>query len=97
MLAGSEKPVINKRVGEWRFTYRADADRRAHAAMQAAAAFIQNNATSFPDGRAPKNPSGIAVLAAKVYTVFLDETLSSENTAIALAIVATSKAFDAGE
>lgn len=93
---GPDKHVINKRVRQWQFTYEADADREAHRAVQAAAAFIQSKRESFPGGRAPTAPTGIAVLAAKTYTVFLcDDVVSKSDAEIAMAIVKASGEFDA--
>jgi Fe-S-cluster containining protein len=92
---GSEKAVINERVRQWKFSYKSAADRRAHDAIRAAASFVQENKESFPNGRVPTNPGDIAVLAIKVYTVFLDcrlEGLSKKE--IAEAIVRVSRQVD---
>lgn len=94
---GPDKHVINKRVREWRFTYESDADRAAHRAVQAAAAFIRDKRDCFPASRAPTSPSGIAVLAAKTYAVFLrDDIEAKSDTEIALEIIKASGEFDAG-
>jgi hypothetical protein len=69
IAGGVDKSVINKRVREWQFTYASPDDERAHCAVQAAAAFIQNKAVSSPRGRVPTTPTGIAVLATKVYSL----------------------------
>jgi uncharacterized protein len=72
IAAGSdERSVINERVGEWRFSYRNTSDRLMHEAVISAAAFIRSEAQRF-QGRAPGTPTGIAVLAIKVYPVFLE-------------------------
>ena len=92
---GEDKHVINRRVRAWRFTYSTDAEREAHDAVRKTARFIRDNKECFPGGRAPTTPSGIAVLALKTYTVFLDsktQTNSGEETAAA--IVAASREFD---
>jgi uncharacterized protein len=68
---GADKAVINRRVREWRFRFSGDQDRRAQAAVQAAATFIRASPESFPRGRAPLNPLGIAGLALLAYRVFL--------------------------
>jgi Fe-S-cluster containining protein len=95
--AGSaDKHVINKRVREWRFTYDTDADRSAHNAVLAAANFIKNKKASFPGGRAPTAPTGIAVLAIKVYSLFLNkDSQASSEAEIAGAIIKASREFDA--
>lgn len=94
---GPEKFVINKRVHEWRFSYPHETDRRTHEAVLAAATFIRDKKSSFPGGRAPTAPTGIAVLAIKVYDVFLDPGLPTKSDPeIAWAIVTASGRFDAG-
>ena len=91
--AGDGKDVINERVAAWVFTYESEAERRAHDAIRAAAAFIRDRRDSFPGGAAPAAPPDVAVLALKVYTVFLD---APPRTAAhtAAAIVAASREFD---
>jgi len=92
---GDDKAVINRRVRAWVFTYPSVEDRAAHEAVKAAAAFIANRRASFPGGRAPTAPTGIAVLAVKVYAVFLDPGIAGKADAdIAQAIIAASREFD---
>jgi Fe-S-cluster containining protein len=94
---GPDKFVINDRVRAWEFTYPTEDDRRAHEAVRSAATFIQKKRESFPGGRAPTAPTGIAVLAIKAYPVFLDAQSGELSDAqIASAIVDASRAFDAG-
>jgi Fe-S-cluster containining protein len=90
------KTVIDRRVRQWRFSYPTDADRQAHDAVLAAAAFIRQKRESFPSHRAPTAPTGIAVLAIKAYAVFLKSGDANRSDAdIAAAIVNASRAFDA--
>ena len=90
------KTVIDRRVRQWRFSYPTDADRQAHDAVLAAAAFIRQKRESFPSHRAPTAPPGIAVLAIKAYAVFLESGDANRSDAdIAAAIVNASRAFDA--
>jgi hypothetical protein len=92
---GDDKVVINRRVHAWRFTYPSPSDQAAHAAVQAAAAFITTRRDKFPGARAPTAPTGIAVLALKVYAVFLDPGLQAKTESdIALAIISASRDFD---
>jgi uncharacterized protein len=94
---GADKSVINERVRAWRFTYPSDDDRRVHEAVKAAATFIRDHRADFPGGRAPTAPTGIAVLALKVYRLFLDPELSNKtNATTAMDIIKASGAFDAG-
>jgi uncharacterized protein len=94
---GADKSIINDRVRAWRFTYPSDEDRRVHEAVQAAATFIREHRADFPGGRAPTAPTGVAVLALKVYGLFLDPDLRMKsNATIAMSIIKASGAFDAG-
>jgi uncharacterized protein len=93
---GADKSVINNRVRAWQFSYASDSDRRAHEAVKAAATFIQEHRADFPGGRAPTAPTGIAVLALKVYALFLEPHPEGCSYAeIALAVIKASGAFDA--
>jgi hypothetical protein len=90
---GDDKGEINGRVQEWRFRYAGDADVRDHAAVRAAAAFIREARASFPPDRVPTAPTGIAVLALKVYELFLDGAIT-DAAARAEQVVARWQAFD---
>lgn len=95
IAAGSDdRSVINARVREWRFSYRNTSDRLTHEAVKSAAAFIRSEARGF-QGRAPSTPTGVAVLAIKVYPVFLDSRLQqSSPERIAQSILQMSREFD---
>ena len=94
---GEDKAVINQRVRAWRFTYISEVETLAHSALRAAAAFIQKQSAIFPGGRVPTVPSDIAVLAIKVYTVFLEADIQARSKEeIASAIINTSREFDKG-
>jgi hypothetical protein len=91
---GADKAVINQRVRQWRFRFATDADRQAHAAIRAAAAFIRDARAHFPPGTAPLNPLGIAALALRVYPLFVSADAPQNAPDIARAIVAAGAAFD---
>jgi uncharacterized protein len=95
---GSDKHVINRRVRAWRFTYLSEQERLTHGAVRETASFIQERQGSFPGGRAPTAPTGVAVLAVKAYGVFLDPLVREKSDEqIAKAIVEASRAFDVGK
>jgi uncharacterized protein len=73
---GPERAVINRRVAAWRFCYAGEQERRMHAAVRAAAAFMTERRDSFPEGRAPRTPMGIAVVAVKAFEVFMDPAVA---------------------
>lgn len=92
---GDNRPVINQRIRQWRFTYESEADHRTHAAVRSAAAFISEHSAEFPADWLPNNPSGLAVLAVKVYELFLDvDAPTIDVVQMANAIVKASREFD---
>lgn len=70
---GDDKARIKKRTDQWRFNYPTQKDHNEHAAVKAAVQFIQEHSACFPDGAIPHNPSQLAILAIKVYAVFLKD------------------------
>lgn len=94
--AGSaEKTEINARVRAWRFSYPTKLDAESHRAVRAAAAFIRRASDSFPAGRAPTAPTGVAVLALKSYEGFMDGRDRGRTDAeIAADIITRWQAFD---
>lgn len=93
---GPDKAVINKRVREWDFFYESESARQMHRAVQQAADFIREKRDRFPGGRVPTAPTGVAVLALKTYTVFMDAgTEDRSDGQVAADIVAAGRAFDA--
>jgi hypothetical protein len=93
--AGDGKDDITRRVRAWAFSYESDAARHAHDAVRAAAAFIRGEGARFPGGTGPTSPGEIAVLALKVYGVFLEAPAGGAETAAA--IVEASRRFDASD
>jgi len=91
---GQDKMVINRRVSEWIFSYPAESDRVAHAAVKAAAAFIAAKRSQFPGQRAPTGATGIAVLACEAYRVFLQSDIHERSDEeVARLILAASREF----
>jgi uncharacterized protein len=99
---GDEKAAINQRVRRWKFSYPTERERDEHSAVQAAAKFIREHANCFPGGRVPTDPSRLAILAIKVYDVFLKKDGGAgepggapSDADIANAIVDACRKFDA--
>ena len=89
-----DKVVIRERVGQWRFSYPTELDRKAHAAVLATADFIRTRRNSFPNQRAPMGPSGISVLACESYSVFLRPDIHEKtDTEVARLILDASREF----
>ncbi len=91
---GADKAVINARVREWCFHFASDADRTAHAAVKAAAAFIRDAREHFPPGTAPANPLGVAALALRVYPLFSGPGLTDDAAQTARQVLAMAADFD---
>jgi hypothetical protein len=90
------KPIIDKRVREWRFSYPSETDRLEHEAVHAAASFIRDHRDSF-SVRVPTAPMGIAVFAIKAYAVFLDQDLKARAPRdVARAMIDAIRMFDRG-
>lgn len=93
--AGQDKPVINRRIREWKFSYESDAERALHRAIQSAARFIQHHADAFPAGWVPRVPAGVAVLALKVHHLFITSNQPMASIADQVtAVMQASIAFD---
>ena len=71
--------LIAQRVKRWKFEYPNEQDCKEHAAVRAAADFLQEHRSYFPPNVLPNNPIQLAVLAIRLCDVFfqLNETASS--------------------
>lgn len=92
MDAGPGRPVINRRVAQWQFSFPEEQDRAEQRAVAAAAKYLRQHPVRFPGGHVPSRPSEIAVLAIKVYEVFLDPP--DDDAAIRARLVAAALEFD---
>jgi Fe-S-cluster containining protein len=103
LSAGRDKPLVARQAGRWKFAFPTTQDHKHFSAVQAAAKFLREHAETFPPGFVPNNPTQQAVVALKVYEVFLNSTNESENgerTAlnheIVEAIIAAYESFETG-
>ncbi|MBN2357311.1 YkgJ family cysteine cluster protein [candidate division KSB1 bacterium] len=78
---GEDKQQITQQARRWRFSYPAKRDRYQHEAVRAAASFLQKAAESFPAGFVPGNAGELAVLAVKVFGVFIKYGYDADNLA----------------
>ena len=65
------KALIARHVRRWKFSYPTPRDRARHAAVRAAAKFLRDHAECFLAGVIPSTSTQLAILAVKVYGVFL--------------------------
>jgi uncharacterized protein len=95
--AGDGDHPVARQVERWRFRFPAHRDDEAYRAVEAAAAFLEQHADLFPPGFLPRNPSQLAVLALKVFTVFIGRPAGSldaaGNRALVDAIAAAHEQF----
>ncbi|MDQ1395065.1 MAG: uncharacterized protein QOG64_324 [Acidimicrobiaceae bacterium] len=66
-----DKDLIRQRTRRWQFSFPSEVDRTRHAAVRAAAMFLEDHASLFPDGAGPSTPTQRAVLAIEVHDLFL--------------------------
>jgi len=97
-----DKALITRRIQRWKFSYPTERDRKQHSAVQAAATFLRERAECFPAGAVPSNSTQLAVLAIKVYDVFLKYNDGSVKTGrvspdleVAKAVMEANEKFDA--
>lgn len=98
----NDKALITQRIQCWKFSYPTSRDLNQHSAIQAAAKFLQKCAECFPAGAVSGNSTQLAILAIKVYDVFLKYISESGKTKrmhpdleIAKAIMAANEKFEA--
>jgi len=72
LAAGDDdKALITQQIRRWQFSFPTKLDHHQQAAVQAAARFLRERAECFPAGVVPSNSTQLAILAIKVYDVFL--------------------------
>ena len=99
----ADRDAITRQARRWRFDHSTDDDRDRHAAVRAAAEFIPEHAECFPGAEVPDSPAQVALLAIKVYEVFLGEGDELGKTGrvardleVAKAVVEVNEEFEAG-
>jgi hypothetical protein len=68
----ADRGAITRQARRWTFVHPRQEDRDQHAAVQAAARFVQEHAECFPGGAVPEDPAQVAIVALKVCEVFLE-------------------------
>jgi Fe-S-cluster containining protein len=69
----ADKARIVERTRRWKFDTPTRRDETLHAAVRAAATFLQAHAGDWPDGAVPRQPTQLAFLAIEIHHVFLDD------------------------
>jgi Fe-S-cluster containining protein len=78
LLPDGNRPIIQERVREWRFDVEPGEEQRKADSLRRAAQFISSNAALFPPGIRAHSATAIAVLAVKVWPLFVTGTASNE-------------------
>jgi len=78
MQPDDDKVLISRQVNRWKFKFENGRDLKEFSAVRAAARFINEHAESFPEGFIPVNSPQRALVAIKVYKVFLDHAYENE-------------------
>ena len=97
-----DKALITQHIKRWKFSYLTRRDHNQHSAVQAAAKFLRDHAECFPAGAVPSNSTQLAILAIKVYDVFLKHDNESGKTGrvpsdleVAKAVMEANEKFEA--
>ena len=85
LAPGEGKQRVAERSAEWEFDHRDERARVEHAAVQAAAAYLERRRGDFPPGAVPLAPTQVALLACEAHPAFLD-TPDPEPEAVRVAI-----------
>ncbi|RPI02616.1 MAG: YkgJ family cysteine cluster protein [Calditrichaeota bacterium] len=93
---GDQKIAIARQVSRWQFSYPTPRDKEEQLAVKSAVLFIQEHADCFPGGLIPHDEGQLALLAIKVFEIFLpNEALSGQSDVqIAAAVVQACKKFE---
>jgi len=90
-----ERRAVVERVRRWRFACPTRSDEDALAAVRAAASFLDSKRALFPEGFVPGNATQLAVLAVKVFDVFLDPNHAGRPArALAEEVVSAARRFE---
>lgn len=88
---------INRQIRRWKFGYAISGDRSEHEAAQTAAKFLREHADQFPKGAIPLGATQLAILAIRVFDVFLQPGVSARTDfEIVEAIVAKMEELERG-
>jgi Fe-S-cluster containining protein len=91
------RELINRQIRRWKFAYPTPRDHADHAAVRTAAAFLREHADRFPKGAIPAGATQLAILAIRVFGVFLDDAPGRTDFETVEAIIAKMGEFaDAG-
>ncbi len=95
---GDEKVFLNEQIKCWQFDYPTGQARNEQAALLVTVEFLHDHANSFPDNFIPNNTTQLAILAIKVYEVFLNDidkpVRTQSDSEVVKQIIVASKKFN---
>jgi len=94
LSVSEEKKLISEQADRWDFKFLDKNDQKQNTAVKTAAKFINDSPECFPIGFIPRNRTQQAVLAIKVYKVFLTPNNSRQKSEIVEAILQEYKKFE---
>ncbi|MCF7826385.1 MAG: YkgJ family cysteine cluster protein [Candidatus Marinimicrobia bacterium] len=96
VLTGKDRTLISQQAQRWKFSPSDSVDQQTQKALQKAGSFLRNKSKWFAPGELPGNSTQLAIMAIKVYDLFLDEGEQSiDDAKMAKAIIEVLKKFDA--
>lgn len=72
-ISGKDKALVSQQIQRWKFEQSEADGRLKQKALQKAATFLKHKYRLFPEGALPGNPTQLAIVAIKVYDLFLGE------------------------
>jgi len=96
LVPDGQRPVIERRVGEWRFSFSSAEERASADAVRRAAQFIRAHAALFPPSMRAGSATAAAVLAVKTHGLFIGDgsTVAAEQRV--QRVIDLAREFDAG-
>jgi len=95
-LTGKDRTLIAQQAQRWKFNASDSLDQGTQKALQKAGSFLKNKAEGFAPGELPANSTQLAIMAIKVYDLFLEEGAQAMDDAeMAKAIIEAQVKFDA--
>jgi len=73
-ISGKEKRLISQQVQRWKFKQSQTEGKQKQKALEQAAAFLNHKSKLFPAGEIPGNPTQLAIMAIKIYDLFLEDS-----------------------
>ncbi len=72
-LSGQDKALISEQVQLWKFNVSDSREKEQLKTVKKSASFLQKNGSLFPPDELPGNPTQLAIMAIKVYDLFLED------------------------